>query len=222
MSIEAGTTYEALTFGHGDTMVWTIQGPLFGDTVAGIMTGLVTLMEEMIINGATDDTNHVEFLYRTEIEPTPGRKERVLRSVTYSFIDAMDVGLSLHSYIVASNTTSDRFPEYHHLLNQRYGWWIIDPLYDRTYWEKKYTLFAFDSPQFIQGFISICRGFGVDFRDYIVGTPFKYDRNQREIINYEIEGYDVEPFTVEPKRVPQEGPYYTNEYEADAHAVNFE
>ena len=47
-----------------------------------------------------------------------------------------------------------------------------------------YNLYSFASPEFIQGFISMCNAFNVDFRDYVSGLPFKTENNK--LIHYDI------------------------------------
>jgi hypothetical protein len=72
----------------------------------------------------------------------------------------------------------------------------------------------------VQGFISICNAFDVDFRDYIIGTPFKYIQNT--IVNYQIEGYDIEPFNSEIRIPAPIGAYYVDRNEADPTGEDFE
>lgn len=55
----------------------------------------------------------------------------------------------------------------------------------------EYSLYAFSTDKFLQGLISICNHFEVDFRNYIYGLP--YDTNG---LQYGIEGYELVPYSV--------------------------
>jgi hypothetical protein len=68
-----------------------------------------------------------------------------------------------------------------------YGWWIGPRP------SPEYILYSFPDAYFIQGFISMCDAFRVDFRDYVYGLPFKYDPETQETTHYQIEGYDIAP-----------------------------
>lgn len=88
-----------------------------------------------------------------------------------------------------NDNTIERGNIYGNLLSPaKFGWWI-ESIDDAD----MYHLYAFDDAQFIQGFISICNAFNVDFRDYIFGPPFKYNHNTKEIIYYTIQGYEIDP-----------------------------
>lgn len=54
-----------------------------------------------------------------------------------------------------------------------------------------YDLVSFETPEFIQGFISICRAFQVDFTDYVLGDPFMYHENTKIPTYYSIELYRI-------------------------------
>lgn len=63
-----------------------------------------------------------------------------------------------------------------------YGFWIGR--------EGKYILVSFTTSEFLRGFISICKAFGVDFRDLSFGLPFTMENDG--IHFYYIEGYDID------------------------------
>jgi hypothetical protein len=56
---------------------------------------------------------------------------------------------------------------------------------------QEYALLRFESENFIQGFISGCNAFNVDFRDIVIGLPFEHlaDGN---IQYFDIAGYDIQ------------------------------
>lgn len=47
-----------------------------------------------------------------------------------------------------------------------------------------YNLYGFSDAQFIQGVISMCHAFGVDFRNYLYGFPFDIDNKQYALADY--------------------------------------
>lgn len=55
----------------------------------------------------------------------------------------------------------------------------------------KYSMYGFRKPSFFQGIISICNGFGVDFRNYLFGIPFDGYGNQ-----YSLNGYVMVPYQI--------------------------
>jgi hypothetical protein len=54
-----------------------------------------------------------------------------------------------------------------------------------------YSLYAFRKPSFIQGVISICNTFKVDFRNYIFGLPFDGNGNQYALGDYIMTPYQI-------------------------------
>lgn len=54
-----------------------------------------------------------------------------------------------------------------------------------------YTLYAFRTPAFFQGIISMCGAFGVDFRNYIYGLPFDENGNQYALSGYTMIQYQT-------------------------------
>lgn len=66
-----------------------------------------------------------------------------------------------------------------------YGIWI-----DRYGRRKNFDFVGFNqADKFMQGFISMCNAFKVDFRHYILGPPF-----DRDGLEYNVVGYDIEPY----------------------------
>jgi len=123
---------------------------------------------------------------------------------------------ALRNYVAGQANTSDIIDRMDNILPLDEGsfvWWISYPLTGDTY-----ELYSFNSAEFVQGFISMCNAFNVDFRDYILGSPFKYVT--QEPTYYQVEGYDIEPIP-RPKREAPVGPFYTAQYEADPNAEDF-
>ena len=65
-----------------------------------------------------------------------------------------------------------------------YYWYIYD---NDGHGNQTYKLYTFNIAEFIQGFITICRAFQVDFRYYIQGNPFRYDTGNNTQTFYSIE-----------------------------------
>lgn len=163
--IDLTTVYDSFTFDG----TWTIQGPLDGNLVAGLCIGARLAVFEME--------------YRPEYISITVTKRNITETIDIDDnpVDHMvtDEGEDI---IKGGNIDADL------LSHDRFGWWI-----EHAMFQDSYQLFEFDNAQFVQGFISICNAFQVDFRNYILGPPFKYDHNNNEVTYYNIQGYDIEP-----------------------------
>lgn len=53
----------------------------------------------------------------------------------------------------------------------------------------KYNLYGFRTPRFLQGVITICNNFGVDFRNYVYGLPFDMYGNLEVLSGYVMNPY---------------------------------
>lgn len=205
MYIEPIAVYDAFSFTNQDTgEQWTIQGPLSGDLVAGLLVGMHILITNMLVNSAYvyNTPNIVEiisktgiiraiFYHATNINSQPNK---ILRNYMTNFNSAD--GLTVHTHGI-------------------FGWWLYSPMNAFSY-----DLYIFESADFVQGFVSMCRAFGVDFRNFTLGPPYKFYVEDMEPRYYEVEGYDIEPIPIVKRRAPV-GPFYTNVYEADPDAVDF-
>jgi len=81
-------------------------------------------------------------------------------------------------------------------------------------------VFSFATYDFIQGFINTMDNTGLDFRDYLIGPPFKIIN--RKPVFFNIEGYDI-PLANPVTRIPAPvGAFYTGAYEADAYGEDFD
>jgi len=117
----------------------------------------------------------------------------------------------MNKYIVAETTNSSDLFKYN-VEDQYYGWWLKDI--------ETYKLYQFQATDFIQGFISICTFFDMDFRDYIAGPPFITSNNISSSVM--IEGYDIEEFNPAIRIPAPISPYYTNIHEADATGEDYD
>lgn len=114
------------------------------------------------------------------------------------------------------------------LDNNLMGWWILSlPSLPNNESSSSlfYDLCVFKTKEFIEGFISIFKTFQREFRDYIAGPPFKYDKNNNKI-DIKIEGYDIPQFMVQLHKPYAVVPFYEGEsgyaYESDRKAEDFE
>jgi len=96
--------------------------------------------------------------------------------------DKDSINKELDSYIIALDKSPSDFYLYNPDPNN-YGLWVLQE-------NTLYNLYQFKTPEFMQGFISICNNFSTDFRDYIYSVPFKYIFDSNTLIKYDIEGYD--------------------------------
>lgn len=206
MSIEAGSVYESFTFNQDNNPLWTIQGPLSGDTVAGLLVGITTLLNDKIINY---NYPHTYTVIEIVTENGRGLLTIELNNIAGHIIALMDYKLddATKDEIIARDNN-------YRPLDNSFGWWIYNPL------NNKYTLFSFSSPDFIQGFISACNAFSIDFRDYILGAPFTHQVGIQDPTYYFMETYDIEPIPF-PKKDAPVGAFYTGPYEADPYGEDY-
>lgn len=203
MSIEAGTIYDSLTYSKNGTVRWTIQGPLVGDQVAGLIVGLVTIIKA----SKTSLSNDIVTILAN----------RGKRSITILLYDDNSYRSALTDYYIYSVNREEIISQTFDIRphTSSFGWWIEDPS------NANYSLFSFQTTEFIQGFITAMNTFGVDFRNYILGPPFTYELNQNNPIYYTVEGYDIDPIPL-PKIPAPIGAFYTALYEADPNGEDFE
>ena len=77
-----------------------------------------------------------------------------------------------YNQLLLENISEENINYKYNLENYKYGIWI------KTNFISIYNLYGFNSEYFLQGFISCCINFNVDFRNYIYGYVFdKYKNN---------------------------------------------
>jgi len=81
------------------------------------------------------------------------------------------------------DTTGTKCGRFIKLLPKQYGIWMKSGIRFR------YNLFIFKKASFLQGIISMCNAFQVDFRNYIFGLPFDENGNQQAMSNYVLAQY---------------------------------
>lgn len=197
MALEPLQVYDSLLFSYSkdpDHPLWTLNGPFSGDLIAGLVVGMSTIINNIIVNYEREVNYIINIVNRKEL-------------ISIDAQSALQFEHVLHEYIAYNDIFNDQLIEYQHNVDLGYyGWWIRDYL--------EYSLYQFQTVDFIQGFISICNAFEVDFRDYIAGPPFQSD-NKGNNIPYNIIGYDIEPFNP-PVRIPgPPEPFYTDAHEVD-------
>lgn len=217
MSIEQETVYQALTFyanditGNKNNIVWTIPGPLSGDLIAGLLVGLNTVLSDLLTNFGT-----YEYDYRLDIVFNEGRRIITI-DLTYEYIKDI-----IPDYMVSEvREVIDLATTVQELLDNKTFAWIIDNMDTANFQEPNSAIiYKFKSADFVQGFISICTGFNVDFRNYVIGRPFVYNHETKDITQYSVEGYDIEPIP-RFKRIAPPTPFYTFTHEADPYAQDY-
>lgn len=204
MSIEAGSTYEAFTFytEQGNNPLWTIQGPLSGDLVAGLLVALNVVMDDL--------NENFDVKYGSSRAEIIGERGRFTLTIYMTDIGPFLIALQDYKILI------DREKDVREIMAEgsrqprgNYAWWVTDVLAGIGF-----ELFTFSSADFVQGFISMMNAFNVDFRDYTLGPPFKYEDDTREPTYYSVEGYDIEPIPENRREAPPT-PFYAGAYEVD-------
>lgn len=217
MSIESQTVYQALTFYANDltnrdnNITWTIPGPLSGDLMAGLLVGLDTVLSDLLTNFGT-----YEHDYRLDVVLEEGR-----RLITIDLVHEMIRDI-IPDYIVdkAQEITEMVTMLQERLDSDTFAWAITDYNTTNLGPADSFVVYKFQSADFVQGFISICTGFNVDFRNYVVGPPFVYNQETQDVTLYSVEGYDIEPLPV-PRRIAPPTPFYTFAHETDPYAQDY-
>lgn len=216
MSINPGSSYNHLTLYRNDSVLWTIQGPLSSDLVTGLCMGIFTIVDFMS-KGATFTYNATEII---EIGSENGRILIDLTSDTPQHANKLEK--SLGNYIIVTRADPSDYLKYNP-DDDNYAWWIDN--YAETYLEvdkqtgqfvahSRYIVCQFSSEQFIQGFITICDAYNVDFREFTLGRPFTYNKTTATRTYNNISGYDTTHFTLTPRIPAPIGAFYIdrNEY----------
>lgn len=175
MDINPEKTYSHLQL-VGYRVVWTIDGPLSADLIAGLMLGIYVAYTDMVKQ--LNQLNH-PIREETSIYIFDPDEEETEYSMTIDDIP----GEALQQYITERAEVDLLDTTKFYGTFDTFFVWILDPETD------SYFLVDFTNPSFIQGFISITRAFGVDFRNYVYGPPFKVRDGEKEF--YQIQGYEI-------------------------------
>jgi hypothetical protein len=145
-----------------------IHGKFTGDQVAGMYVAVRAMMNSIIFDN--------EYDYRDMcVHCGSGSYARKICSS-----DGDDIMLNfLRNYIIYTVRELTNSVALANIPYDRYGMWMQNPV---TY---MYELVVFDSSEFIQGFITICNAFQVDYHDYVIGNIAKYD-NMGNAILYQV------------------------------------
>lgn len=95
-----------------------------------------------------------------------------------------------------------------------YGWWLYDG--------QRFDLVIFKTAYFIQGFMTACKYMNRDFRDFIMGPPFKPNFQElSQPVYYAIQGWDIN--IPKPLHIPLEPQaFYVEVHEADPYGQDYE
>lgn len=162
IAINPDEHYSKISFDAYQEIQWSIYGPFSGDLLAGLVLGLYVMSEI------------IERTYRVRLD-----SGIVVPELEYIIFD--EIWNVLEHYI--ENRTENENIEEFQLSGtfDLFFWWISDPGTNKSF------LVNIVTPKFIQGFISIMIAFGVDFRNYVHGLPFKLVHGIKKY--YEIQGY---------------------------------
>lgn len=185
--------YDGLNVTKNDIIIWSQSGPISNDYSAGALIGL----RNILLDQKDNSTYIASIIIGTE-------------TVKFNLLNNQEYTMILTDYILDSAKEDDiinrKIIDYP--MGSSLGWWIQKSV-------GEYYLYLFATLGLIQGFVDICDFFNVDFRDYILGSPFTYDQDSKTFINYYIDGYDVEPIPIPDENAPV-GPFYTGVYESSS------
>jgi hypothetical protein len=205
MSIDPTSIYQNLSVYRDDNILWSIPGPLSGDLTAGLSVATITVIHDLY-KGYSEDT-YIEIIDQNG------------DSIIADLYDRTQYEMLINNYEIVGSYPIEIIANIHPEDNH-YGWWI--PEHDTISGIEVvlYSLYSFATLDFVQGFISACSAFDVDFRDYSAGTPFTY--HDHKITNYDIQGYDIAPFNIIARIPAATGPLYELRNEADPFGVDYE
>jgi hypothetical protein len=233
MIIDPESYYDYLTLHRNGSILWTINGPLSGNLVAGLSMGIFTMIDfmskdspfpyhatEIIEIGTYHDptniyhspTSHILIDFSSKIPQYASKLEK-----------------SLGNYIIATRADPSDYLKYNPDDNN-FAWWITN--YAESYRQlnkqtgelvayNRYTVCRFSDQDFIRGFITICDSYNIDFRNVSLGKPFTYNTTMRKRIYHDIPGYDTTHFTLTPRIPAPIGPYYIEDYETGPFGRDF-
>jgi len=171
-TINPNVTYESIVVNDGTRgvwrILWEIPGPLSGDQTAGLLSALYYMFDHFRAN-----YNLQVFEEDTEVV-----------SIYMEDQEELTVAIGHDYYHFERMMSDEEFNQMNHrvaLLN-KYSVWIRDI---NEYNVHSYRLFTFDTPEFLQGFISICQAFQVNYNDLIVSPIFRFENGT--IVEYRIE-----------------------------------
>jgi hypothetical protein len=211
MSINSNLVYTNLTcqiiynLPGADEPQWLINGPLSGDLVCGLLMGLQLMCLVIILIKMgndrryynIDEFEHIPDIgYFVNIESINKFDHKNDISIESRGNNIQEYYLAVKDYFQYTAYDPDMIAEimrnfyYQPLDTENYYWWISNTINDVN----SYNLVSFKTNEFVQGFISMCNGFNVDFREYVLGYPFKFSNDKQGPIFYGIEGYNIDPF----------------------------
>lgn len=234
MSIDPWSYYNHLTLHRNHSILWTINGPLSGNLIAGLSMGIFTMVDFMSINSPIPykPSEMIEigtYQNQTNIYHSPkSDSSRILIDLS-SKIPSSTIENPLGNYIIATDADPSDYLKYNPDDNH-FAWWITN--YSESYRQidrqtgkltanNRYTVCRFSNQDFIRGFITICDSYNIDFRNVSLGKPFTYDTTTRKRIYHDIPGYDTTHFTLTPRIPAPIGPYYIEDYENDPFGGDF-
>lgn len=188
-NIEPTTVYETFAF-FPDEVGWEINGNLSGDLVAGMLVGIRAIY---IVINYLDNLNISDFSVQIipvgEIDEAGPIQPNNIVQISNGYSEDDEYDKAVESYYAGEINGIDDMDEFLHdmqnidntALDKGLYYWLI---YSRP---DTHQLFSFQSIEFVQGFISICRAFRVDFTDYAFGNPFMYHENTKTPTYYSIE-----------------------------------
>lgn len=178
MSIEPGTVYTELVATVPNRITWIMPGALSSDLVAGLVFGLYTLLGEIWQLHYTKEPNveaqvllgHADGIIVIN-NATVNQALQHYRNV-YKGITWHDEPLEFPWYANRTKEEQSRDLEQAGLIpplpEGKLGWFIYN------FYDDFYPLCEFVSVEFIQGFMSMCNAFGVNYKRYTLGLPFKF------------------------------------------------
>ena len=201
------------------TVIWTLPGPLSSDTIAGLLVGLQCMINRNVPTLVSEANREPRGLlalalqivdYTGKISDIDLIVDRIPFIKDYLEYRAVPYASLSTYYVPTSDENVSNGGSSASLTDGYYGWWIKDSADDT------YSLYRFQTNDFVQGFISAFDIFTMEFRDYIAGPPFHTEvglnGNKRNIF-YNIEGYDIQPLVQNRRDPAPTGAFYANSYE---------
>lgn len=163
MSIKPDVIYSEFMF-LTDEVHWIMKGNLSGNLVAGLVVAIRTIYSRI----------HDHLHYSIQI--------RSIDNIIQIGDDDFEYYMAINYYL---SRTINNIYDFHtataYPLQRGIYYW---PIFNK---EQSYDLFCFQPHEFIQGFISICHAFQVNFTDYVIGNPFMYHETKETPTYYSIE-----------------------------------
>lgn len=193
---------ESISLMDGNNIIWTMVGPFSEDLATGLYAGMIQCIE--CVNIENPEINNKDYddpwaIYQYQIHPQLNGTNIKPWDSFIQFGSYYDLGLVNTLNILNRRKNHGRF-----------AIWLMNYNYDD--YDREHSCWTFNTPEFIQGLLTMCRAFNVRYDDIIVAAPID-NTGSLDIIGYPLT--HIEDYDYEPEEEPEEEPGEDYNYEPE-------